>query len=40
MMWLTLAWFVLTYTGLALGRLPWLRTDRAGVALVGGRWSS
>ena len=34
-LWLTLAWFVLTYTGLALGRLPWLRTDRTGVALVG-----
>jgi Na+/H+ antiporter NhaD/arsenite permease-like protein len=34
-LWLTLAWFVLTYTGLALGKLPWLRTDRTGVALVG-----
>jgi Na+/H+ antiporter NhaD/arsenite permease-like protein len=34
-LWLTLAWFVLTYTGLAVGKLPWLRTDRAGVALVG-----
>ena len=32
---LTLAWFVLTYTGLAVGKLPWLRTDRTGVALVG-----
>jgi Na+/H+ antiporter NhaD/arsenite permease-like protein len=35
MLWLTLAWFVLTYTGLALGKLPWLRTDRTGVALIG-----
>jgi Na+/H+ antiporter NhaD/arsenite permease-like protein len=34
-LWLTLAWFVLTYSGLALGKLPWLRTDRTGVALVG-----
>jgi Na+/H+ antiporter NhaD/arsenite permease-like protein len=34
-LWLTLAWFVLTYTGLAIGKLPWLRTDRTGVALVG-----
>jgi Na+/H+ antiporter NhaD/arsenite permease-like protein len=33
--WLTLFWFALTYLGLALGRLPWLRTDRVGVALVG-----
>ena len=32
---LTLAWFLLTYTGLAVGKLPWLRTDRTGVALVG-----
>lgn len=32
---LTLVWFGLTYLGLALGRLPGLRTDRAGVALVG-----
>jgi Na+/H+ antiporter NhaD/arsenite permease-like protein len=32
---LTLAVFVLTYLGLALGRLPGLRTDRAGIALVG-----
>jgi Na+/H+ antiporter NhaD/arsenite permease-like protein len=34
-LWLALFWFGLTYLGLALGRLPWLRTDRAGVALVG-----
>jgi len=27
--------FVLTYGGLALGRIPGLRTDRAGIALVG-----
>lgn len=33
--WATLFWFGLTYLGLALGRLPGLRTDRAGVALVG-----
>ncbi len=33
--WVTLFWFGLTYLGLALGRLPGLRTDRAGVALVG-----
>ena len=32
---LTLFWFGLTYLGLALGRLPGLRTDRTGVALVG-----
>jgi Na+/H+ antiporter NhaD/arsenite permease-like protein len=32
---LTLFWFGLTYLGLALGRLPGLRTDRVGVALVG-----
>jgi len=34
-LWVTLGWFGLTYLGLALGRLPWLRTDRAGIALVG-----
>lgn len=33
--WLTLFWFGLTYLGLALGRLPGLRTDRTGVSLVG-----
>lgn len=33
--WLTLFWFALTYLGLALGRLPGLRTDRAGIALSG-----
>ncbi len=33
--WLTLAWFALTYTGLALGKLPGLRIDRAGIAWVG-----
>jgi Na+/H+ antiporter NhaD/arsenite permease-like protein len=27
--------FAATYLGLALGRLPWLRVDRAGMALVG-----
>lgn len=34
-LWAALFWFGLTYLGLALGRLPGLRTDRAGVALVG-----
>ena len=34
-MWLTSAWFLLTYIGLALGNLPGLRMDRAGIALVG-----
>jgi di/tricarboxylate transporter len=33
--WLTTAWFSLTYVGLALGRVPGLRIDRAGIALVG-----
>jgi Na+/H+ antiporter NhaD/arsenite permease-like protein len=33
--WLTLAIFVVTYAGLAVGRLPGLRTDRTGLALVG-----
>ncbi|WP_246523724.1 hypothetical protein [Gemmata palustris] len=36
--WVTLFWFALTYLGLALGRLPGLRTDRSGVALVGAAW--
>jgi Na+/H+ antiporter NhaD/arsenite permease-like protein len=34
-MWLTTAWFFLTYIGLALGNLPGLRMDRAGIAVVG-----
>ena len=33
--WLTIAAFVFTYAGLAVGRLPWLRTDRAGIAMAG-----
>jgi Na+/H+ antiporter NhaD/arsenite permease-like protein len=33
--WLVLVIFSLTYLGLALGRIPWLRMDRAGIALVG-----
>jgi Na+/H+ antiporter NhaD/arsenite permease-like protein len=33
--WLTWIIFALTYAGLALGRVPGLRTDRAGIALVG-----
>ncbi len=33
--WLTIACFSLTYFGLALGKLPGLRIDRAGIALVG-----
>src|SRR5207244_2373970 len=32
---LTLACFTLTYVGLALGRIPGLRIDRTGIALVG-----
>jgi len=32
---LTLVIFVITYVGLGLGKLPWLRTDRAGIALAG-----
>jgi Na+/H+ antiporter NhaD/arsenite permease-like protein len=33
--WLTLAWFTLTYVGLALGGVPGLRIDRTGIAWVG-----
>ena len=33
--WLTVAIFLLTYLGLSLGKVPWLRIDRAGIALVG-----
>jgi Na+/H+ antiporter NhaD/arsenite permease-like protein len=33
--WLTTALFTLTYAGLAWGRVPGLRMDRAGIALVG-----
>jgi Na+/H+ antiporter NhaD/arsenite permease-like protein len=33
--WLTVLLFVLTYAGLALGRIPGLRVDRAGIALIG-----
>ena len=33
--WLTWALFALTYAGLALGKVPGLRMDRAGIALVG-----
>ena len=32
---LTLAGFLLTYAGLAVGKVPGLRIDRAGIALVG-----
>jgi Na+/H+ antiporter NhaD/arsenite permease-like protein len=32
---LTSILFALTYAGLALGKVPWLRMDRAGIALVG-----
>jgi Na+/H+ antiporter NhaD/arsenite permease-like protein len=35
MFWLTLLLFILTYAGLALGKVPGLRLDRAGIALVG-----
>ena len=31
----TMAVFVLTYAGVALGRAPGLRIDRAGIVLVG-----
>src|ERR1700690_1478104 len=27
--------FVLTYLGMAAGRLPWLQVDRTGIALMG-----
>jgi len=33
--WLTAGLFTLTYAGLALGKIPGLRMDRAGIALVG-----
>jgi Na+/H+ antiporter NhaD/arsenite permease-like protein len=33
--WLALIWFILTYAGLALGKVPGLRTDRTGIALAG-----
>jgi Na+/H+ antiporter NhaD/arsenite permease-like protein len=33
--WLTTILFALTYLGLALGKVPGLRMDRAGIALVG-----
>ena len=34
-LWLTTALFTITYIGLAFGKAPGLRMDRAGVALVG-----
>jgi len=34
-LWLTTAIFTATYAGLALGKVPGLRVDRAGIALVG-----
>ena len=34
-LWLTAVLFTLTYAGLALGKVPGLRMDRAGIALVG-----
>ena len=34
-LWLTAALFTLTYIALAFGRVPGLRMDRAGIALVG-----
>ncbi len=33
--WFTVAIFSVTYFGLALGKVPWLRIDRTGIALVG-----
>jgi len=35
LLWLTTGCFTITYIGLALGRLPGLRIDRVGIALVG-----
>jgi Na+/H+ antiporter NhaD/arsenite permease-like protein len=34
-LWITSALFALTYVGLAVGKVPGLRMDRAGIALVG-----
>jgi Na+/H+ antiporter NhaD/arsenite permease-like protein len=34
-LWLTVVIFSLTYAGLAIGKVPGLRMDRAGIALVG-----
>src|SRR5271166_1139478 len=34
-LWLTCLLFLLTYAGLALGKIPGLHIDRAGIALVG-----
>jgi Na+/H+ antiporter NhaD/arsenite permease-like protein len=34
-LWITTILFTLTYAGLALGKVPGLRMDRAGIALVG-----
>jgi Na+/H+ antiporter NhaD/arsenite permease-like protein len=34
-LWVTLAGFLVTYAGLAVGKVPGLRIDRAGIALVG-----
>jgi Na+/H+ antiporter NhaD/arsenite permease-like protein len=34
-LWLTTVLFTLTYVGLALGNVPGLRMDRAGIALIG-----
>src|SRR4051794_14173721 len=34
--WITCGIFALTYLGLAIGKVPGLRMDRAGIALVGG----
>jgi di/tricarboxylate transporter len=33
--WLTWIIFAVTYAGLALGKVPGLRMDRAGIAMVG-----
>ena len=34
-MWLTAAIFTITYAALAIGKVPGLRIDRAGIAFVG-----
>ena len=35
MLWLTTALFTLTYIALAIGKVPWLRCDRPGIAFIG-----
>ena len=35
LLWVTVALFSLTYVALAVGRVPGLRMDRAGIAFIG-----